>query len=105
MDMAIENTSSTHQLLRFASGRTWRLAPGETLEPVESVEIKGSRWLRRLEKKRLINIREAIRSKEMTADEAIEHIQNTPPEDLRDFLSPQEDRKTVLQAMKDKKTR
>lgn len=105
MDMAIENTSTTHQLLRFPSGRTWRLAPGETLEPVESVEIKNNRWLKRLEARRLINIREAVRSKEMTADEAIRHIEESPLEDLRDFLSPDEDRKTVRQAMKDKKTR
>ena len=39
----------------------------------------------------------------MNAREAIAHIGRTPLENLRDFISPDEDRTTVLEAMEEKR--
>lgn len=103
MSLAIENSSDRRVLVRFNSGRTRHLAPGEVVEPVEPAEVRGNDRIGRLEARRLVEIRDARRSGDMTADEAIEQIRETPLGELEDFLSPDEERKTVLEAMRKKR--
>lgn len=108
MNLSIENKSDQRVLLRFNSGLTRHLAPGETLESVEPVEIKGNARVERLQARHVIAIRHAAaakgpsRSGDMSAAEAIEHIERTSVAELGDFLSPDENRATVLRAMEDK---
>jgi len=104
MPVIIENKSDKRVLLRFNSGRTRRLAPHET-ERAEHVEVKGNDQIQRLKDRHLIAVQATPRSGDMTAAEAVEHIENAPPEALHDFLSPDEDRKTVLQAMEERRAK
>jgi hypothetical protein len=100
-------------LLRLNSGRTRHLAPHEVLKDVEHVEIKGNSQIKRLVEKRLIAIepppgRRAEggvrrRSGEMRAEDAVEHIRTAPVEEIEDFLSPDEQRRTVLRAMEERR--
>lgn len=108
MTVIIENKTDERVLLRFNSGLTWRLAPGETLEKVEHVEVKGNTRIRRLQERHVVALRTGVaemwsfRSGDMSAAEAIKQIENTPVDELRDFLSPDENRTTVLKAMQEK---
>jgi hypothetical protein len=108
MAVTIENKTDERILLRFNSGLTRYLAPGETLESVEHVEVKGNARIKRLEDRHVIAMRQSTgekkssRSGDMSAAEAIKHIENTPREKLRDFLSSDENRTTVLRAMEEK---
>jgi hypothetical protein len=113
MPVIIENKTDRRVMLRFNSGLTRYLAPGEILRSVEHVEVKSNTWLKHLEEKQVIALDPPLgrrpdaavlrRSKEMRAEEAIEHIRSTPIERLRSFLSPDEDRTTVLRAMEEKR--
>ncbi|NNG15168.1 MAG: hypothetical protein HKM89_01720 [Gemmatimonadales bacterium] len=115
MSLTIKNESEGRVLLRFNSGLTRHLAPGEVVEGVEEVEVKGNRRIKSLEDKHLVALLEAgskkVRrgklehSRDMTAREAIEHIRSTPLEALRDFISRDEERVTVLEAMDTKRDR
>ncbi len=100
-------------LLRFNSGLTRHLAPREVLKNVEHVEVKGNARIKHLEQQHIIAVKRPTeerpeasarrRSSAMRAEEAIEHIQNTPLEELQEFLSPDEDRVTVLRAMEERR--
>jgi hypothetical protein len=108
MPTTIQNNTSQRVLLRFNSGLTHHLAPRETLEGVEHVEVKGNRRIKGLEARHVIAVRRTEdagppRSGAMNAREAIAHIGRTPLENLRDFISPDEDRTTVLEAMEEKR--
>jgi len=125
MPIAIKNMSATLVLLRFNSGITRYLAPGEAVTDVEEVDVKGNERLRRLAERRLIALhaetaedraaekkqkekrnakeRESPNSRSMTAAEAIEHIENTPLADLGGFVPADEDRATVLRAWEEKR--
>lgn len=105
----IHNKTDQRVLLRFNSGLTRHLAPHETLEGVEHVEVKANERLRALEARHVIALYEAgapdlLRSGSMTAAEAVAHIEATALEALRHFLSPDEERVTVLRAMEAKRT-
>ena len=110
MSVKITNTSSTQRLVRLSSGLTRRLAPGESVE-VEAVEVKNRR-VRRLVQARAIALEEGEsrkgvgsegrRSRDMSASEAAEFIAKADESDLKDFLSPDEDRVTVLRAMEER---
>lgn len=114
MLVAITNTSNHQVLLRFNSGVTRRLAPSETLEGVQPAAVNGNRRIKRLQERRVIAItasdattpterRRSVRSRDMTAAEAVDHIKTAPIAALREFLSPDEDRATVLKAMKERR--
>jgi hypothetical protein len=115
--VAIENKTRGRVLLRFNSGVTRHLAPGETLQDVDRVEVKGNAWLSHLEERRVIAVKmpqeerqqpgaaRRVRSKEMREKDAIAHIQGTSLVELQDFLSPGEDRVRVLRAYEDKRGR
>ena len=64
MTVIIENKSDERVLLRFNSGLTRHLAPGETLENVEHVEVKGNARIKRLEERHVIALRQAAVKKE-----------------------------------------
>lgn len=108
MTVTIENKTDARILLRFNSGLTRHLAPGETLKGVEHVEVKGNARIGRLQQRRVIALwppageKKPSHSGDMNAAEAVKHIENAPLEELEDFLSPDEDRKTVLRAMEEK---
>ncbi|NIQ53464.1 MAG: hypothetical protein GWN71_08485 [Gammaproteobacteria bacterium] len=108
MPITIVNRSKVQVLLRFNSGLTRRLDAGQSLEGVESVEVKGNARIKRLEALRLIAVqgaeaRKAKRSADMTAEDAAEHIRSTPLAELEDFLSPGERRVTVLRELERKR--
>lgn len=113
MPVTIENKTDCRVLLRFNSGLTRHLAPGEVLKDVERLEIKGNERIHRLAEQHVIAIQPPtakkpgaatpLRSTEMRAEEAIAHIRDTPIEALRDFVPPDEDRVTVLRAMEEKR--
>lgn len=107
MPKTIENLTDKEQLVRGKSGRTWRIGPHETLEDIDDVEVKGNQRIHTLTDRRILKIRDAakgkVRSTDMTANEAVEHISNTPLEDLANFIAPDEDRVTVTRAMKEKR--
>ena len=100
MSANIENKTDRQVLLRFNSGKTQHLAPGQTLGNVMSVEIKGNRKLEKLEARRVVEVhREStLTSGGMTAEEAVGHIEKTPLESLKGFIEDEESRKTVLEA-------
>ncbi len=104
----IQNKTDQRVLLRFNSGLTQHLAPHETLEGVEHVEVKANSRIKALEARHVIAVREPgeqgpLRSGAMSAPKAIAHIAATPLDELRSFLSPDEDRVTVLRAMEEKR--
>jgi hypothetical protein len=113
MPVIIQNRTDRRVLLRFNSGLTRHLTPGEVLRGVEHVEVKGNAWLGHLEKKHVIALDPPLgtgpdvstprRSRRMRAEDAVEHIGRTPLEELDGFLSPDEDRVTVLRAMEAKR--
>jgi hypothetical protein len=108
MPTTIQNNTDQRVLLRFNSGQARYLAPRERLEGVEHVEVKGSGWINKLEGRHVIALQRTedgspLRSRAMNARAAIAHIERTPLEGLQDFLSPGEDRITVLEAMRDRR--
>ena len=117
MSVEIENKTSGRVLLRFKSGLTRRLGPGERLRDVDRLEVKGNAWLRHLEDRRAIAVTmppedqpkpaaaRQTRSRELREKEAIAYIQRTPPADLSDFMSADEDRAKVLKAFEDKRAK
>lgn len=58
MPVTIENNTDTRVLLRLNSGLNWHLGPREALE-LESVEVKGNAWIRRLEERGQVAVRES----------------------------------------------
>lgn len=107
MPLTIQNKTNRQVLLRLNSGRTHHLGPGQALEDVEPVEVKNRR-IKVLQERHLIDIIDADappppRSADMNAPEAVAHIKKTDLADLRHFLSPGEDRVTVLRAMEEKR--
>lgn len=122
MPVIIENKTNNRVLLRFNSGVNRYLAPREVLKDVEFREIKGNAHFKRLEAKHVLIIKSADapaetkkaarsgakekppqRSTELKAEEAIEHIRKTPLEALENFVTPDEDRVTVIRAMEEKR--
>ncbi|HEX2190184.1 MAG TPA: hypothetical protein VHG51_14855 [Longimicrobiaceae bacterium] len=59
MPLTITNESDASVLVRFNSGTTHRLAPGETLKEVEHAQVKGNARIRSLADRRLIRMAEA----------------------------------------------
>jgi hypothetical protein len=107
--VTIRNLSPNQVLLRFKSGNSHYLGPRAVLEGVEPVEVTGNRWIAHLRERRLIAVeprggkKGRLRSRSMRAKEAIKHIHVTPLAELEGFLSDDEDRVTVLQAMEEKR--
>lgn len=56
MPVTITNQTAERVLLRFNSGATRHLGPGEVLEEVESVEVKGNARLASLAERRIISL-------------------------------------------------
>lgn len=106
MHKTIKNIHDFQVQVRLSNRVNIRLAPGEECV-VEAVNTKGP-TIQRLVARRMISVREAEssrrrRSGDMTASEAAEYIRKAPERDLEDFLSPGEDRVTVLRAMEERK--
>lgn len=109
MSVTIVNTSGRKQLLRFNSGNSVYIGPGEVLKNVEPVEIKGNAWIIELERNRTLSLdpplsgkgKPRVRSKDMKAEEAIKLIREARAEDLEDFTAG-DDRVTVLRAVADR---
>lgn len=104
MSINIENKTDRRVLIRLNSGKTEHMAPGQTLENVMDVEVKGNRKLEKLEARRVVEVRRKskVTSGGMTAEEAIAHIEKTPLGSLEGFVKDDEDRKTVLEAWGEK---
>jgi hypothetical protein len=122
----IENLTNRPVLLTLNSRTTLHLPPRETSREIGDVEIKNNPMATKLEDRHVIAIHKITsdsrsgkmsavnattdsdkvppgsRSGEMSAAEAIAHIENTPLEELREFLSEGEDRVTVLRAWEEK---
>lgn len=108
MPTTIQNNTDQRVLLRFNSCLTRHLAPHETLEGVEHVEVKGNRRIKALEARHVIAMQPTgdegpPRSGAMNARDAVAHIEKHSLQALRNFLSPDEDRVTVLEAMEKKR--
>lgn len=106
MPVTIENKTDRRMMVRLNSGRTRHLGPGEVLKRVIEGEINGNRELEKLEERRVLGLyREPqLTSKDMTAEEAIEHIETTPLNQLKGFLAVEEDRKTIRKAWSEKQS-
>lgn len=100
MPVTIENKTDRRVLLRFNSGRTQHLEPGEVLKEVMEVEVKGNRKLEKLKERHVLSLyhEPQVTSTDMTAAEAVDHIEKTPLNQLKGFVTDDEDRKTVLEA-------
>lgn len=59
MPLTITNESDERVLLRFNSGSTHHLAPGEVLKEVEHAQVKGNARIHGLAERRLIRLAEA----------------------------------------------
>lgn len=104
MSVTIQNTSTHRIVVRLNSGKTKHLPPGAEVGDVLDAEVRGNAQIDRLAARGAVTVAVAqtVRSGDLTAREAAQHIRNTPVEKLKGFLSDDEDRKTVLQAWKTK---
>lgn len=106
MAVDIENTSKTMVLVTLNSGASHYLAPGEKLRAIEGADVNGNARIRRLVEQRLVAFAEPgprpRRSRDMSKDEAIEHIRTAPRAELGSFLSDDENRVSVRRALEDR---
>jgi hypothetical protein len=106
MQLTIRNLTDGVVLLRFSNGANHYLGPRERLPGIARVDVR-SRQIERLEQRRIVAIERPgegrRRSGDMTAKEAVEHIQRTAPTELEGFLSDGERRTSVLNAMAEKR--
>jgi hypothetical protein len=106
MPVNIKNRSDQIIQLRLNSNATHNIGPGETLRGVEDTDIAGNARVERLVAGQMIEFVAAEargpRSKDMRAEEAVEHIRRTPRAELDDFLSEDETRVSVRRAIDEK---
>lgn len=104
MSHTIVNLSRRPVSIRLNTGITRHIPPRASLSGLFSGEIDGNARISKLVSQRVIAVREAAagnRSRDMSANEAVEHIKRTAAADLRDFVAGEE-RVTVRRAFEEK---
>lgn len=105
MSHTIVNLSQRPVSIRLNTGITRHIPPRASLSGLFSGEIDGNARISKLVRQRVIAVREAaaagLRSRDMSANEAVEHIKRTAVADLGDFVAGEE-RVTVLRAFEEK---
>lgn len=105
MSHTIVNLTRRPVSIRLNTGITRHIPPRASLEGLRSGEIDGNARVGKLERRRVIAVREAATaasSRDMSATEAVEHIRRTALEDLGNFIAEGEDRVTVVRALEEK---
>lgn len=106
MSHTIVNLSDWPVSIRLNTGVTRHLRPGASLPGLSSAEIGSNSQVEKLARRRLIALRASgagPRSRDMSANEAVEHIRTTALGELGDFMADDEDRVTVLRAFEEKR--
>ena len=107
MSHTIVNLSDWPVSVRLNTGITRHIRPGASLSGLSSGEIGGNAQVEKLTRRRLIAVRGSgagLRSRDMSANKAVEHIRSTALQDLGDFIATDEDRVTVLRAFEEKQS-
>ncbi len=105
MSHTVVNLSRRPVSIRLNTGITRHIPPRASLTGILDGEIRGNPRIEKLLRQRVITVRETAagpRSRDMSANQAVEHIQHTDAADLRDFISEGEDRVTIRRAFEEK---
>ena len=105
MKGSIVNRSRRTVSIRLNTGQTRHIPPRAELEGVLEAEVQNNAMIKKLIDRRVIGLRgfgTGPTSTSMKADAAVAHIKNTSLEDLGHFVSPDEERASVLRAWEKK---
>lgn len=105
MTYHIRNLTRRPVSLQLNNGSMLHLAPMMTHPGVPGAELKRSAdadefntYVEKLCARRIIAVDPVLHSGDLSAEKAIEHIETTPAQALKGFLSDDEDRVTVKRA-------
>lgn len=105
MSLTIVNLSPRPVSIRLNTGATRHIPPRGSLSGIVSGEITDNARIDKLVRQRVIAVGEAgsgTSSRDLSANDAVEHIRRTPLAELADFIAADEDRVTVLRAFEEK---